>query len=512
MTRPPTWTDATLEEHEAFMAVFPELDSPAPHRTPSAAAAAEARLLAFVLRDLRNLDHLPGLTPQLFGDDQYQAVLAHQLRARAAGRDGMDLLAIAAALPGVIELHDLVLIEQQADGMTPGSAASLIPLVKKEAARRVTLTAGQDLMTMGLDPTRTPAQAAEAMRRHANQIEAVATGRAADPNELPLGIVFSDELPEEYTPPEELVEGVLTVGAGSMLYGDSNSGKTYFVIDMACAVARGIPWMGRQVEQGLVVYVAAESPASVKGRLQAYQLHHRVKVPNFAIVQAPINMHGDDIDTEALIRAVKLVEQRAGMTARLVIGDTLARLAAGANENSVEDMGQIVRRMDRVRAETGAHFLVVHHSGKDAAKGARGSGSLRAAVDTEIEVTEMPTGERVAEMKKQRDLGSKGDRIGFRLLPIEVGVTKWGKPATNCIVEPAAAPEKEVKGRRMGEVEGAVVEFLRERKVGVRKAEVVKHFDGRYERSNVYRALRSLVAAQAAHEASGMVCIAEVAK
>jgi len=56
MTRPPTWTDATLEEHEAFMAVFPELDSPAPHRTPSAAAAAEARLLAFVLRDLRNLE------------------------------------------------------------------------------------------------------------------------------------------------------------------------------------------------------------------------------------------------------------------------------------------------------------------------------------------------------------------------------------------------------------------------------------------------------------------------
>ena len=351
-----------------------------------------------------------------------------------------------------------------------------------------------------------------AERRRLDRLEAALPGRAADPNELPLGIVFSDELPEEYTPPEELVEGVLTVGAGSMLYGDSNSGKTYFVIDMACAVARGIPWMGRQVEQGLVVYVAAESPASVKGRLQAYQLHHRVKVPNFAIVQAPINMHGDDIDTDALIRAVKLVEQRAGMPARLVIGDTLARLAAGANENSVEDMGQIVRRMDRVRAETGAHFLVVHHSGKDAAKGARGSGSLRAAVDTEIEVAEMPTGERVAEMKKQRDLGSKGDRIGFRLLPIEVGVTKWGKPATNCIVEPADAPEKEVKGRRMGEVEGAVVEFLRERKVGVRKAEVVKHFDGRYERSNVYRALRSLVAAQAAHEASGMVCIAEVAK
>lgn len=157
-------------------ATFPELDSPA-RRTQ--AHDAEIKLLAFVLRDLSKLDHLPGLTPQLFGDDQYRAVFAHQQRARAAGRDGMDLLAVAAALPGVVDLPELVLIEQQADGMTSASAASLIPLVEKEAARRLTLAAGQNLMTMGMDPARTPAQVAEAMRRHADQIEAVATGRAA---------------------------------------------------------------------------------------------------------------------------------------------------------------------------------------------------------------------------------------------------------------------------------------------------------------------------------------------
>lgn len=154
--------------------------------------------------------------------------------------------------------------------------------------------------------------------------------------ELPLGIVFAHDLPEDYTPPDELIEGVLTVGAGSVIYGDSNSGKTFLVIDMACAIARGVPWMGRQVEQGLVVYVAAESPASVKGRLQAYQIHHGVKVPNFAIVTAPVNLHSNEIDTEALILAVKQVERLAGMPAKLVVGDTLARLSAGANENSGE--------------------------------------------------------------------------------------------------------------------------------------------------------------------------------
>lgn len=329
--------------------------------------------------------------------------------------------------------------------------------------------------------------------------------------ELPLGIVFAHDLPEDYTPPDELIEGVLTVGAGSVIYGDSNSGKTFMVIDMACAIARGVPWMGRQVEQGLVVYVAAESPASVKGRLQAYQIHHGVKVPNFAIVTAPVNLHNNEIDTEALILAIKQVERLAGKPAKLVVGDTLARLSAGANENSGEDMGLVVQRFDRIRAETGAHFLLIHHSGKDAAKGARGHSSLRAAVDTEIEVQETPAG-RCAEVMKQRDLGTKGERIGFHLEQVHVGVTKWGKPASTCVVKPAEAPEKEAKGKRMGEVEGAVVEFLAQRKVGVRKAEVAKHFEGRYERSNVYRAIRSLVTAQAVHEAAGMVCIAEVAK
>jgi hypothetical protein len=64
----------------------------------------------------------------------------------------------------------------------------------------------------------------------------------------------------------------------------------------------------------------------------------------------------------------------------------------------------------------------------------------------------------------------------------------------------------------MGEVEGAVVEFLGAKKVGIKKAEVVKHFSGRYEKGSIYRALKALVAAQAIHEAAGMVVIADAAK
>ena len=320
---------------------------------------------------------------------------------------------------------------------------------------------------------------------------------------LPLSVAFADELPDAFTPPDELVEGVLTAGDGSVLYGDSNSGKTFFVIDMAAAVARGAQWMGRNTEPGFVLYLAAESPASVRGRLQAYQKHHRVRVPNFAIVQSPIDLFDGDADTEALIAVVRQLERQRGQKVRLIVGDTLARLSAGANENAGQDMGLVVRRFDRIRTECSAHFLLIHHSGKAAANGARGWSGIRAAVDTEIEVTDSAQG-RCAEITKQRDLSTKGERIGFRLDTVTLGSTKWGAAATSCVVVPADAPDKP-QGKRVSEVGGAVLEYLRTQPAGKKKREVVEHFQPLYDKSAVYRELKKLVVAGQVLECIGIV-------
>mgnify|MGYP000517611529 CR=1 FL=1 len=327
--------------------------------------------------------------------------------------------------------------------------------------------------------------------------------REPAPPGLPLSVAFADELPEAFTPPDELVEGVLTAGDGSVLYGDSNSGKTFLVIDMAAAVARGAQWMGRNTEPGLVVYLAAESPASVRGRLQAYQRHHGVRVPNFAIVQSPIDLFDGDADTEAVIAVVRQLERQRGQKVRLIVGDTLARLSAGANENAGQDMGLVVRRFDRIRSACNAHFLLIHHSGKAAANGARGWSGIRAAVDTEIEVTDSPTG-RCAEITKQRDLSTKGERIGFRLDTVTLGTTKWGAAATSCVVVPADAPDKP-QGKRVSEVGGAVLEYLRTQPAGKKKREVVEHFQPLYDKSAVYRELKKLVTAGQVLECIGIV-------
>jgi hypothetical protein len=267
-------------------------------------------------------------------------------------------------------------------------------------------------------------------------------------------------------------------------------------------------WMDRNVDPGMVVYLATEAPRSVRERLKAYHRHHGVKAPNFVIVKSPLNLFNTEADTNAVIALIKELESLHGVNCALVIGDTLARLSSGANENSGEDMGVVVRHVDRIRAETGAHFLLIHHSGKDAARGMRGWSGLRAATDTEIEVTVNETaGTRAAEVTKQRDMGGKGDRIGFSLVSIEMGLGKWGKPRTCCVVVPAKAPEKSVRGKRPSEIAGAIVEFLTARGTGCIRGVMVKHFDGRYTSGAVYKEIGKLIDGGMLIESAGVVAL-----
>src|SRR5690606_1496170 len=125
----------------------------------------------------------------------------------------------------------------------------------------------------------------------------------------------------------------------------------------------------------------------------------------------------------------------------LIVVDTLSRALAGGDENASTDMGALVRNVDALRRKVRAHIMLVHHSGKDRAKGARGHSLLRAATDTEIEISK---GEIV--VTKQRDIDGSFSR-GFVLEPVEIGRDAEGDPVTSCtirLVSKADLPPGEV--------------------------------------------------------------------
>lgn len=301
---------------------------------------------------------------------------------------------------------------------------------------------------------------------------------------------FANEFPDIYEPPPELIEGLLSLDGGSVMYGDSNTGKTFLAIDMAASISRGAPWMGMRTQIGMVLYLAAESPASVRARLHAYQKHHGIKIANFAIVESPINLFDGEYDTDAIVKLIREIESSKKQKVVLVIGDTLSRLTAGANENAGQDMGLVIRRIDRVRSECKVHFCLVHHAGKIAAAGARGWSGVRAAVDTEIEI-KSTSGSSVARVTKQRDLASKGQNFGFRLKAVEIGATLWA-PVTSCVVLPDGISVRAIT-ETLGEAETEILSYVKTSNASLLKKDVVKGLSLKFAHGTIYRSIQSLM-------------------
>ncbi len=244
---------------------------------------------------------------------------------------------------------------------------------------------------------------------------------------------FADAQPDLNA--SDFVEGLLTERSMSVVYGPSNCGKTFFIVDLALHVAWGRTWRGREVDQGAVVYLSLEGSQGIRNRLAAFRKHHEiVECLPFIAMPKPVNLLNDDADVNAVIELVHHIAEQTGRPVRMVIVDTLSRAMAGGNENSPEDMTALIGNCDRIRDETQSHVCIVHHSGKDEAKGARGHSSLRAATDTEIEIKRDPeltfSSVRVA---KQRDLEA-GDPFGFTLHRVPLGVNRRGKDVTSCVV------------------------------------------------------------------------------
>lgn len=255
-------------------------------------------------------------------------------------------------------------------------------------------------------------------------------------------LIYADDV-VPVTETTDFVEDLLCESQFSVVYGASNCGKTFFMLDLAMHVALGMEWRGKAVKQGGVIYAALEGGHGTKNRICAFKEHYKVttSIP-LAVIPSSINFLDSEGDVQSLVNSIQEAQSRMGDVIMIVV-DTLARAIAGGDENSSVDMGKIVATADYIRAITGAHIVFVHHSGKDDLKGARGHSSLRAAVDTEIEIsrpdTESPSTIKVV---KQREMEMVED-MAFVLDRVVLGVNGRGKEVTSCIVTPSEVTKKD---------------------------------------------------------------------
>lgn len=260
---------------------------------------------------------------------------------------------------------------------------------------------------------------------------------------------------------EPIVGGFLDRAAMSVVFGASNSGKTFWTLDLAVSIALGRTWNGRETRKGTVIYIAAEGGLGIKERLRAYEQYYNVTaegVPLF-IVPEPIDLCRSDADVKLLLQRIAALPDSP--TIELIVVDTLSRALAGGNENGADDMGRFVQHCDRLRMEIKAHVCIVHHVGKDENRGARGHSLLRAAVDTEIEVSKDASGIATAEVVKQRDR-ENGDKFSFSLKPVDIGQDEHGSTVTSCVVIPTDTPMAPAKKKALPKGAVLALRALRE--------------------------------------------------
>jgi len=180
----------------------------------------------------------------------------------------------------------------------------------------------------------------------------------------------------------------------TLLWAGPGSYKTALAIAWAAAVAAGLPWCGRTVQKGAVLFIVGE------GALRAF--YNRVYVAAVAMgippeavndlpiyaTTGPVNLgQWDGVQVQKLIEDGCRVADKHGPIGFMAI-DTVSRNVPG-EENSQEVMQGFVGTCDELRRRLGCDILPVHHGNADGGR-ERGSSVLGGAVDGNLHLVPGP--------------------------------------------------------------------------------------------------------------------------
>lgn len=229
--------------------------------------------------------------------------------------------------------------------------------------------------------------------------------------------------------PFPIVQGLLYRDTLAWIIGKSGSLKSFVTLDVGAAVAEGVPWAGRKVWGGPVLYVVAEGAGGMPLRVRAWERHNGRAMPERLI---------------ALPEAVQitgpywpiLIELAREIDPVLTIIDTQARSTIGVKENDNAEMGAMIERLDALKRATGTCVWTVHHIGRQG-DDARGASSLDGAQDTELKIERRdPKALRaVIKIDKQKDSADDAE-IEIRAVVVDLGMNEHsGEPISSLAIE-----------------------------------------------------------------------------
>ncbi|CCB91128.1 putative uncharacterized protein [Waddlia chondrophila 2032/99] len=266
-------------------------------------------------------------------------------------------------------------------------------------------------------------------------------GNANTPKEF-IFIKISDL---EASPPGWIVENYLEENTISEVFGDPGAGKTFLALDFAIHVALGKSWLGNEVNQGSVFYIAGEGFGGLTRRQRAWSLFN-----NQSLDDAPLFISQQPamfMDKNSAMAVASSVDRLASIhgSPKLVVIDTLARNFGEGNENTASDMNMFIANLDIcIRIPFGCCVLIVHHTGHADKTRGRGSTALKGALDSEYQVVKEKDKITVC-ATKMKD-ATLPDPLTFQLTEVGLGIfDKKNKEVTSAALKAVGVVEDDLE-------------------------------------------------------------------
>lgn len=248
--------------------------------------------------------------------------------------------------------------------------------------------------------------------------EAVAALFAASAGPDVFETLSLDEL-VNMPPPTWLIEGLIPQHGLVLLYGRPGEHKTFIAVDGGLRVAYGLDWHGRAVKRVGVLYIAGEGRFGIGQRIKGWRKKHGLSGVDAPFKLLPVAVHMlDPANVEKLKRTIDQVREEVDFEIGMVVIDTVSRAIPGQDENSQEAMSLFVDACAEIQNHCGGVVIGIHHSGKDADRGMRGSTVLLGGCDTAIRVAKEED-HTVLSVEKQKD-GEEIEDVHFTMEVVDI--------------------------------------------------------------------------------------------
>lgn len=265
----------------------------------------------------------------------------------------------------------------------------------------------------------------------------------------------------DFVPEPELIRNTVPRNGVGFFGGQSGALKTFFAIHAATCLMTGEPLAGRDIERpGGVVYLAAEGEGTIKARLKARRM--QMDEPDALLPFFTLEKFGSIEDQAGyaalegrLRQAATSIKERFDLPLVALIIDTVA--AAGMipedKENDPGAWQKVFHALQPISERLDIVIILIHHAGKNASAGLRGSSNARAAADFALmlacdryEITG-ETQNHYLHLAKSRE-APEGPIAAIQKRVVQIAERADGSPVTTLVLDfdtDGKAPAKKLK-------------------------------------------------------------------